>query len=67
MDQLRLCNPTVSCDCLTGMASSHDQLTSLGDSTLLVFSTLGLICVSTAVLWIAGRSPDWGADEVKDC
>lgn len=42
------------------MSSSSDQLTFLEDKALLIISSLGLVCVATAVLWVVRQSPDWG-------
>lgn len=41
------------------MPSHQDQLTFVGDKVLLFVSSLGLICVATAVLWVVRQSPGW--------
>lgn len=45
---------------LCDMTWSQDQLTFLDDKLILIISSLGLVCVATAVLWVVRQSPDWG-------
>lgn len=42
------------------MSSDPDQLTFLEDKIILIISSIGLVCVTAAVLWVVRQSPDWG-------
>ncbi|CAM9897447.1 unnamed protein product [Ectocarpus sp. 12 AP-2014] len=40
-------------------SGQEDQLTFLDDTLILVISSVGLLCVTAAVLWVVRQSPDW--------
>lgn len=40
---------------------NDDKLTFLEDKVILIISSLGLLLVTAAVLWVVRQSPDWGA------
>lgn len=41
----------------------RQELTFIDDSTLLILSSIGLLCVGVAVLWVIRQSPDWAVKE----
>lgn len=43
----------------------RQELTFIDDSTLLILSSIGLLCVGVAVLWVIRQSPDWAVKEVR--